>query len=377
MSDLTVSAGKRLRPQGKLRQEDARRHHRTLLLQQLFRTGAASRADLARTSGLTKVTVSDLVGELLGEGLVEELGAPAEARVGKPPTLVGMAVDSSHVVTIDLSSVDTMLGAVMNLAGTVVHRAELPSVDARGADAVALTIELARGLVASSQRPVLGIGIGSPGIVDDNGTVLDAPNLGWHGTDLAGEVARATGLPVHVANDANVAALAEHTYGGAAEGGLLVLRLGFGVGAGLILGGALLHGYAAAAGEIGHVTVDDDGEDCACGRVGCLETLVAVPRLRARLAATDDGPALLSATGARLGEVLAPIIGALNVHELVLTGPLDLLDGPLRDAVTATLRRRVMAVTSDGLTVRTSTLGDDVVLVGAAGLVLAGELGVS
>jgi hypothetical protein len=65
------------------------------------------------------------------------------------------------------------------------------------------------------------------------------------------------------------------------------------------------------------------------------------------------------------------------VHELVLTGPLDLLDGPLRDAVTATLRRRVMAVTSDGLTVRTSNLGDDVVLVGAAGLVLAGELGVS
>ena len=213
--------------------------------------------------------------------------------------------------------------------------------------------------------------------MDDSGTVLDAPNLGWHGTDLAGEVARATGLPVHVANDANVAALAEHTYGGAAEGGLLVLRLGFGVGAGLILGGALLHGYAAAAGEIGHVTVDDDGEDCACGRVGCLETLVAVPRLRARLAAADDGPGLLAATGARLGEVLAPIIGALNVHELVLTGPLDLLDGPLRDAVTATLRRRVMAVTSDGLTVRTSTLGDDVVLVGAAGLVLAGELGVS
>ena len=377
MSDLTVSAGKRLRPQGKVRQEDARRHHRTLLLQQLFRTGAASRADLARTSGLTKVTVSDLVGELLGEGLVEELGAPAQARVGKPPTLVGMAVDSSHVVTLDLSSVDTMLGAVMNLAGTVVRRAELPSVGARGADAVALAIELARILIARSDRPVLGIGIGSPGIVDDNGTVLDAPNLGWHGTDLAGEVARATGLPVHVANDANVAALAEHTYGGAAEGGLLVLRLGFGVGAGLILGGALLHGYAAAAGEIGHVTVDDDGEDCACGRVGCLETLLAVPRLRARLAATDDVPGLLAATGARLGEVLAPVIGALNVHELVLTGPLDLLDGPLRDAVTATLRRRVMAVTSDGLTVRTSTLGDDVVLVGAAGLVLAGELGVS
>jgi len=280
-------------------------------------------------------------------------------------------------VAIDLSSVDIMVGAVMNLAGAVVHRAELSSAGARGADAVALTVELARILIDRSERPVLGIGIGSPGIVDDRGIVRDAPNLGWHDTDLAGEVAGATGVPTHVANDANVAALAEHTYGGAADGGLMVLRLGFGVGAGFILEGVLLHGHGAAAGEIGHVTVDDDGDDCACGRVGCLETLLAVPRLRARLAAAADPADLLAATGTRLGEVLAPVLGALNVRELVLTGPLDLLDGPLREAVTTTLRRRVMAVTSDSLTVRTSNLGDDVVLVGAAGLVLAGELGVS
>ena len=377
MNQHTVPVGKRLRPQGKVRQEDARRHHRTMLLQHLFRVGSASRADLARTSGLTRVTVSDLIGEMLAEGIVEELGAPVEARVGKPPTLVGMAVDSSHIVAIDLSSVDIMVGAVMNLAGAVVHRAELSSAGARGADAVALTVELARILIDRSERPVLGIGIGSPGIVDDRGIVRDAPNLGWHDTDLAGEVAGATGVPTHVANDANVAALAEHTYGGAADGGLMVLRVGFGVGAGFILEGVLLHGHGAAAGEIGHVTVDDDGDDCACGRVGCLETLLAVPRLRARLAAAADPADLLAATGARLGEVLAPVLGALNVRELVLTGPLDLLDGPLREAVTTTLRRRVMAVTSDSLTVRTSNLGDDVVLVGAAGLVLAGELGVS
>ena len=87
----TSPVGRQLRPRGKLLQEDARRHHRSLLLQQLFREGPASRADLARTSGLTRVTVSDLVGELVADGLVEELGAPAESRVGKPPTLVGLA----------------------------------------------------------------------------------------------------------------------------------------------------------------------------------------------------------------------------------------------------------------------------------------------
>ncbi|MBA3783857.1 MAG: MarR family transcriptional regulator, partial [Nocardioides sp.] len=120
MTITTAPVGKRLRAQGKVRQEDARRHHRTVLLQHLFRSGSASRADLARTTGLTRVTVSDLVAEMLADGLVEELGAPVEARVGKPPTMVGMAVDSSHIVAIDLSADDKMSGAVMNLAGTVV-----------------------------------------------------------------------------------------------------------------------------------------------------------------------------------------------------------------------------------------------------------------
>ncbi|MFC6344136.1 ROK family transcriptional regulator, partial [Nocardioides hankookensis] len=118
--------GRQLRPRGKLLQEDARRHHRSLLLQQLFREGPASRADLARTSGLTRVTVSDLVGELVADGLVEELGAPAESRVGKPPTLVGLAADSTHIIGIDLSATDRMTGAVINLAGEVQARHELP-----------------------------------------------------------------------------------------------------------------------------------------------------------------------------------------------------------------------------------------------------------
>ena len=100
----TSPVGRPLRPRGKLLQEDARRHHRSLLLQQLFRGGPASRADLARTTGLTRVTVSDLVGELVGDGLVEELGAPAGSRVGKPPTLVGLAADSAHIIGIDLSA---------------------------------------------------------------------------------------------------------------------------------------------------------------------------------------------------------------------------------------------------------------------------------
>ncbi len=372
--------GRPLRPRGKRLQEDTRRHHRALLLQHLFGEGPASRADLARRTGLTRVTVSDLVGELVGEGLVEELGAPPETRVGKPPILVGLAADSAHIVALDLSVDGTVTGAVLNLAGEVKARHALALDGRTGDDALAVVHEVAAHMVALADRPVLGVGVGSPGVVDAAGTVIDAPNLGWAGVPLATGLRDALGLPVFVANDANTAVLGEHTFGDTGDGGLMVLRVGTGVGAGLVLEGALLQGHRAAAGEIGHVVVDPDGEPCACSRRGCLETVLAVPRLRRRLAeAADDAERdeALTHVGELLGTVLAPVVGTLNLHELVLSGPNDLFDGPLRDAADRTIRARTMPVSGEGLIVRTSTLGDDGVLVGAAVLVLAGELGVS
>lgn len=374
----TSPVGRQLRPRGKLLQEDTRRHHRSLLLQQLFREGPASRADLARTTGLTRVTVSDLVGDLVADGLVEELGAPAESRVGKPPTLVGLAADSTHIIGIDLSANDRMTGAVINLAGEVQARHEVEIDGARGEAAEALVHRLANELIAMTDRPVLGVGVGSPGVVDAAGTVIDAPNLEWSETPLASSLAAELGLPVFVANDANTAVLGEHTFGESGDGGLMVLRVGTGVGAGLVLGGSLLHGHLGAAGEIGHVVVDPAGERCACSRTGCLETVLAVPRLRRRLEEYDgDAADVLTETGALLGAALAPVVGTLNLHELVLSGPAELLDGPLREATHRTICERTMPVSSEGLTVRTSKLGEDVVLVGAAVLVLSGQLGVS
>jgi predicted NBD/HSP70 family sugar kinase len=373
----STPVGRPLRPSVKLLQEDTRRHHRALLLQQLFRNGPASRADLARTTALTRVTVSDLIGEMVGDGLVEELGAPLERRVGKPPTLVGFVPEAAHIVCLDLSGDDVMRGAVVNLAGEVKQRRELAVEGRRGTEAFELVHELASQLVAAATRPVLGVGVGSPGVVDATGTVLDAPNLAWHGVPLASSLRGRLGLPVFVANDANIAALGEHTFGSAAGGGLMVLRVGKGVGAGLILEGTLLRGHRSAAGEIGHVVVEPRGERCACGRVGCLETLLAVPNLRKRLEDADDPGKVLKKTGERLGAALAPVVGTLNLHELVLSGPADLLDGPLSDAAAKTIRRNTMPVIGDELVVRTSALGEDVVLVGAAVLVLAGELGVS
>ena len=359
-----------LRPSGKLLAVDTRRHHRSLILQHLFAAGPASRADLARATGLTRVTVSDLVGALIADGLLGELGAPAEIKVGKPPTLVGLLADAAHIVALDLSPDDRMSGAVIDLFGQVKARAEVTRDGAAGEQAVGLAVGLAEQLRQSTGRPVLGVGIAAPGVVDGRGVVLDARNLRWAGVDLTAIIRRQLGLPAYVANDANTAVLGEYTFGGTTAADLMLVRIGTGVGAGLVVGGALVEGHSWAAGEIGHVIVDPAGPHCACGRACCLETFVAVPRLRC-----GDRP--LAAAGTVLGQALAPVVAALNLHEVVLAGPPDLLDGALREALDATIRERVMAGSAGGLVVRMSPLGDDVVLVGAAVLVLSGELGVS
>jgi len=380
----SFASGRLLRPSAKSLPEHARGHNRSLVLQTLYRSGTLSRADLARATGLTRVTISDLVADLMDEKLVVEVGQRDGSRPGKPATMLDINRGGFQIIGIDLSDYAVFRGAILDLDGVVLERAEVPLDGATGADATAKVVALAQQLVEAASLPLLGIGVGSPGIVDLAGTVLSAPNLGWP-SDGAGEplqetLAAATGLPVIVANDANAAALAEHSFG-AALSDMMLIKVGHGVGAGLIIGGTALFGSRFAAGEIGHVVVGTDGgAACACGKVGCLETWVAAPRLDAALAATHD-PAerteILRRAGERLGIALAPVVGALDLAEIVLSGPEELLDGPLAEAAIETLRSRTMAEFHGDLTLRMTSLGQDIVMRGAAAMVLSGRLGVS
>jgi predicted NBD/HSP70 family sugar kinase len=374
------ASSRALRPSGKVLPEHARGHNRSLVLQALYIEGRKSRADIARETGLTRVTVSDLVAELIVEGLVLEMGQREDARPGKPATLLELNGLAFQIVGLDLSEAAIFRGAVLDLRGRVISRAEVPLESSTGADATAKVIALVGSLVEAATLPVLGIGVGSPGVVDLAGVVLSAPNLGWVGEPLQNTLEERFGLPVVVINDANAAALAEHSFGGA-ESDMMVVKVGHGVGAGLLLGGSPLFGSRFAAGEIGHVVVGTDGgAECACGKHGCLETWLATPRLDAALAAaatSEQRISILRAAGQRLGIALAPVVGALNLSEVVLSGPTELLDGPLAEAVIETLRARTMAEFHGDLTLRMTTLGEDIVMRGAAVMVLSGQLGVS
>ncbi|WP_275002673.1 ROK family transcriptional regulator [Promicromonospora iranensis] len=369
--------GARLRATSKVLPEHARAHNRSLVLQHLFHEGPTSRADLARATSLTRVTISDLVSVLITEGLVEELGTRPGQRVGKPAILVGLRTDAYQIVAVDLTEFGRMRGAVLSLTGEIVVRRQLDIDGRTGDELVDLLTRFVRRLVAAANHPVIGVGVGSPGIIDLDGRVVEAPNRGWYDVPLAEILGDRMGLPVHVANDANTAALGEFTYGGGSSG-MLVVTVGAGVGAGVVVDGVRVHGQGDAAGEIGHVTVVDHGE-CACGRVGCLETVLSVPALRRAVADknTEDSDAALASAGRVLGVTLAPVVSALNLTEVLLSGPRDLLDGPLREAALDTIRQRTMPAINSGLQLRMAALDEDVVLAGAAVLVLSAQLGVS
>ncbi|MGJ0202612.1 ROK family protein [Leucobacter sp. gxy201] len=364
---------------------DSKLHNRTLVLQTLFRTGPLSRADIARSTGLTKVTISGLVAELIDAGLARELGQQETQRPGKPAILVDLAREAYAVVCLDLSDHRVFRGAVLRLDGEVLVRREAPLNEAVGDAALELATTLARSLQGLSELPLLGIGIGTPGLVDDEGVVRVAPNLGWQNLPLGSIVEDLTGLPTSVGNDANISALAEYASGESSDDFILI-TIGHGVGSGLIIAGGLVAGHRFAAGEIGQVMVGTDlGIDATYSREQVLEHWLSAPQLNAALAAAtaQAGPdaaeardRVLREAGSRLGVALTPVVGVLNLAEIVLAGPPELVEGPLAEATLGILGRRTMPDTHDDLVLRTSPY-DSLVLRGALAIVLQEQLGVA
>jgi predicted NBD/HSP70 family sugar kinase len=206
--------------------------------------------------------------------------------------------------------------------------------------------------------------------------VRTAPNLGWTNVPLRDLVADATGLPVLVTNDSDAATQAELSASPASRDMVLV-HIRRGVGCGIVTDGRRVTGAHHAAGEIGHVTVGTDGgEDCPCGKRGCLETWLSIPRLRAAVDAPGGQDlAAIDAAGERLGVALAPLVAALDLSEVVLAGPEDLLT-PVLPVLRRTLADRLLADPEAPLTVRLAGSPQDIVLRGAAALVLWDQLGV-
>ncbi len=373
----------------KANQQKAHQHNLRLVLKTIYDQGQISRADIARATGLTRATVSSVVSKLIAQGLVAETGIGPSAG-GKPPILLSVVDDARQIVGIDLAESE-FRGAVINLRGEIRHRFAIPVQDRDGEAALDLVYALVDRLLEAAESPLLGIGIGTPGLMDaGQGIVINAVNLDWHDLPLRELLGQRYRLPIYIANDSQAAAMAESTFGaGRGKRNLVLIKVGRGIGAGIVIDHKLYYGDGFGAGEIGHVrVVEENGELCRCGRHGCLETVASV-RALVRQTGAEDFEALIRAyrqgdpqteaalhRAARyLGATIAHLIGALNIRQIILGGEAARLGHPFAEIIAAEARERVLASLSEQTEVQVSEWGEDIVVLGAAALLMKYELG--
>lgn len=388
--------------------QQTRAFNSALVLRVLYDAGPVSRASIARLTGLTSTTVSELVAALIADGLAQEVGR-GPSTGGKAPILMELIDDSRLAIGLDLGE-RAFRVAVVNLRGMVRRVIEAPVDAPTGDEALALVFDLVDRLAAETRPRFLGIGVGTPGVVDAaNGTIRWAVNLDWQDLPLAAILAERYGVPAYVANDSRAAALAIHLFGSDPRpANLVAIKVGRGIGAGVVLGGELFHGDGAGAGEIGHTVVDVGGHLCRCGRFGCLETVASTRAIIARvteaarevpdgmlgrrysaagrLALEDvvtalevgdvDAHRIVVAAGRYLGQVVAGMIGTLDIERIVLHGSVAKLGGPWIDAVRDEATRRSLGLLAARTTIEV-VADDDLVVRGASALLLTGELGLA
>lgn len=377
------------------RSETVRRANLAAIVRELHVRGPQSRSELVARTGLTRTAIRALIGELVaGDLVVEERRALAGAP-GRPSPLVRPKPAAVLVLAIQVA-VDSLAAALVGLGGAPLERIRISrprghfSVDEIVADLRDLTDRLP---VSRHRHEIVGVGVAMAGLVRRaDGVVSRAPNLGWQDVPLGEKLAAVLDLdvPVHVANEADLAAMAELRRGAARGADDLLLIWGeVGVGGGIIVDGKPLTGVAGYAGEIGHVSVNPGGRRCGCGSIGCWETEVGEGALLRRAGRPEDGgsdevEALLAdaAAGDRraiealdevgrwLGIGLAGFTNVLNPRVIVLGGffaqAYPFIDRALdRELDGMALRgpRGMVRVTPAGL-------GMDAPLVGAAELAL-------
>lgn len=392
----------------KITPEQARIQNQQLVLRTIYAGDGVSRAQIARLTKLTRPTVSDVASDLIEDGLIEESGL-TKSSGGRRGIILKIVDDSRHLIGLDLARGD-FRGAVINLRGEIKHRVELPLASKDGDKALALVYELLDQLVSSTDRPLLGIGIGAPGPVDVvKGVMHHAVNLNWRDIPLRDLLHERYQLPVYMANDCQVAALAEFTFGKEDDDSrnLVLINVGWGIGAGIVLKNQLLHGDPLGAGEIGHVVVDINGELCTCGNYGCLETIASSRSIlqHAQNLAGKNSASLLNQlanspeeitlevicqamrsgdevasqivddAGRSLGIAAANLVGILGSSRIFFAGSVTCFGDHLLEIIRSEMNKRVLPLTADSTEIGFASLGSNIVLLGASALLLPEELG--
>ena len=372
-----------------------------------------SKSQLSGALGSSRGKISTEVGRLIDAGLLAEEGF-ADSEGGRRPTLVGIPYSAGLIAAIDIGA--TSIDVALTTLGSelVAHRGEpadvrdgpLPILDR----VKALLAELLEERAAVAQD-VLAIGVSVPGPVEQASGLLTVPPImpGWDRFPIRDAFAGEYAAPVFVDNDVNVMALGEH-WNGVAKGvdDVIFVKIGTGIGSGLILGGHLHRGTQGCAGDFGHICVDPDGPVCSCGNTGCLEAMAGAPAivLRAERCARDGGSPPLMAileekgeltmkdvgeaarrgdycalttirrSGRLIGQTLASAVNVLNPSMIVIGGGVSRIGNALLAEIRSAVYQRSLPLATRNLPIVLSELGDTAGVVGASVLAAKGVLNV-
>lgn len=383
---------------------DLRRNNRQTLLKSLFFHGSASRVALSQHSGLSPATVTNVVAELLEEGVVLETGL-AESEGGRPRTILAVNPEFGYFVGVDLGETHVNLelfDLALHNRGAVRHilSAEDNAPEAYVAHIAAGLSEL-QARANPSGKPILGVGIGVPGVVERNPSVtVSAPIWDWQGVPLLDLLEQKISHPIFLDNGAKAMTLAESWFGaGRGIQNLAVILIGTGIGAGFITDGTLYRGATNSAGEWGHTTIVLDGRACRCGSQGCLEAYAGAPGLRATLGELSaDSPllafenqlsfvnqlsgaieqgdtaalALISTTAHYLGAGVANLINLFNPERILIGGWVGMQIGKaILPELTQYASRYSLPPALRPVQIDLCQFGQDAICMGAACLALA------
>jgi N-acetylglucosamine repressor len=384
----------------KATRQHTKEHNTNLVLKTIFDNERVGRAEISRITSLTRTTVSDIVANLIAEGLVKEVGIGSSIG-GKSPILLSLEADSRYLIGLDLAR-EKFSGAIVNLRGEIRYKVDQ---DIQGLDseaALASVYSILDQLTQTSYQPLVGIGVGTPGLVNTSeGLVVNAVNLDWKNLQLARPLQERYHLPVLVFNDSQAAAMGEFTFGEdhAPESSLIVINLRHGVGAGIIINGNLYHGDGGGAGEIGHVVVQEGGLPCRCGNFGCLETVASIQAVIQRAQMLVDQNANTSMTkkpeeisldvieqafssgdplarqivlqaGHYLGIAISNLIGTLNIHKIILVGDMVRFGEPWLDAIQKSVRQTTLSRMAEDTQIEIARPEPSGIILGASALIL-------
>lgn len=356
----------------------------SIILDTIRRHAPISRAKVSELTGLNKATVSNLVQELSAHHLLQEIG-PGKSSGGRKPQMLLFNGQAGYAIGVELS-VNQMTAILTDLEGNIVAEAEDTLIDHDVESVTKHMITLVNRLAKQappSPYGMIGIGVGVPGMVDDDGTVLFAPNLGWDMVPMRRMLEEELGLPVTIDNEANAGAQGELSFGAGQDARhLLYISAGSGIGSGIIINGELYKGARGYAGESGHMSIEADGKACSCGNRGCWELyaseksyadkrgLLPSNRTSELVSHADAGHAEtirhFQEVGRYLGIGITNLVNGFNPQSVIIGGPLSDAKTWIEDSLQQVVAERTLPYHRELMEIRFAELGSRSTMIGAA-----------